>query len=410
MNLIVDTVQKSATSKKEGTKLKSYLQGYLASIPQIEYSNIISFLEKHMTTKLNLSEEEFKDIIKSLTENKTPATQRTLAYSDERPKDTYNRFFSNVSIDLVYLFKVINALNAALDSYSYLSSSYLADIKSELDKLEAKIIELKTKREYDNNTIVVSETFRNTESFESYNSTTSYLFADRNGSQLELVDMVHKNTDDMITLKAKETVDMLHNANGKTIGIISVLDYRGVPIDTYSTKEKAIDNSETSYWDCTVISDNPISTTLDDYEEGGAYIKFSIKLAKTSRVSEISISPFCIYPVEISDIIIEGKSVINQNSNNVSTETMTFNFHPITTDEVIIVMRQRNYVQDLVTTNDKIDEAIELLNLANDRTIESFVTSKADVSEYKDDNVYLKYANKKEQEIAEWNSRFIRRD
>lgn len=390
--------------------MNSYLYGYLSSIPQSEYRNILDFLQRHMSSALSLSESEIRAIVDAIENDKEPATSKTEVLKDERPKDTYNRFFKNASIDISYLYKVINSLENALQSYSYLSSSYLSDLKSELDKLETKIVELKAKKEYQNNTIVVSESFKTTESFEPYSTDNSYLFLDRDGSVLETADIVHRSTEDMLVLKTVKSVDALHNRNGKTIGIIEVLDYRGLPVDTYNSKDRAIDGSDMTYWDFSTISKDHITTPFDDYPPGGAYMKFAIKLAKTSMVSEISISPFSVHPVEVADIIINGESVISSiiNKDTVSINTMTFNFHPVATDEIVVVLRQINYIHGPVKDNEKISEAEELLLLATNRKVESYVTEDIRATDYKDDNVYVKYGTKHEREIAKWNESFLK--
>lgn len=390
--------------------MNKYLEGYLSSIPTSEYANIIEFLQKYASKKLNISEEQFQILINSLTQDKQPTIKRIETKPDERPKDTYNQFFSGASIDLLYLFKVIDSLYSGLDSYSYLSSSYFSDIKTELDKLESKIKDSKSKREYSSNTIIVTENFKTTKSFEDYNNSTEYLFTDRDGSPLVPVDIVHNNTDDMISLAVKKEIDLLHNTDGKTTGKIEVLDFRGVPADTYSGSKYAIDSSDNSYWDCTTYSVAPIDVLMDDLEAGGAYIKFKLMLSKANRISEISLSPFCAHPVDICKIIIDGQDIISNISNPISTsiETMTFNFEPMSADEIDIVIRQKNYIYDIVTTNAKRDEANELWNAISNMKKESFINEPISPLEYKEENIYNKYMQTKEKEISLWNKNYIK--
>jgi hypothetical protein len=390
--------------------MNKYLQGYLSSIPPSEYNNIITYLEQNMANKVSMSEEELKYMLSELAKQKKPLTQSTETIPDEKPSDTYNRFYNLVSIDIAYLYEIINALYNSIDNYTYLSASYFSDIKSEMDKLESKIKEFKARRDYDNNTIVVTETFKNTESFEKYNSDTAYLFVDRDGTQLVPVDIIHNNTDDMITLHVNSVKDLLHNKSGKTIAMIKVLDYRGIPTDTYNTPEYAIDNSDVSYWECSVVSDEPINIPMDDLEPGGAYIKFKIYLTKVHKISEISITPFCIYPVEICKITIGDQEVLSTltNPNNISESTMTFNIRPVTSDEIEIVMRQKNHTYDIIRTNSKIEEAEELWNSLINLKKESYVKSPDAETEYNDDTIYLKYMKEKETEITNWNKDYIR--
>ena len=119
--------------------MNKYLEGYLSSVPPSEYMNIINFLQKYVSKKFNISEEDFEDLISNLINEHEPTTKAIKTKPDEKPKDTYNKFFSGLSIDLLYLFKIIDALYNAIDSYSYLSASYFSDIKAELDKLDTKV-------------------------------------------------------------------------------------------------------------------------------------------------------------------------------------------------------------------------------------------------------------------------------
>ena len=394
--------------------MNKYLEGYLSSVPQSEYINIINFLQKYASKKFNMSEEEFENLIANLVDEHEPTTKAIKAKPDEKPKDTYNKFFSGISIDLLFLFKIIDALYNAIDSYSYLSASYFSDIKAELDKLDVKVRESKAKREYDSNTIIITENFKTTQSFEDYNESTKRLFCDRddieNKFPLPLVNIVHNNTDDFITLSVKEEKDLLHNTEGKTIGTIEVIDYRGVPTDTYYGPSQAIDNSDTSYWDCTTYSIAPINTPMDDLESGGALIKFRVRLSNTNKISEISLTPFCIFPLNVCKIQIDNTDIISSLANplNSSTETMTFNFYPISADEIEITLRQKNYLYDIINTNAKEDEANELWNAASNVEKLSYVNQETTPSEYKEENVYNKYMQRKEKEIDLWNKNYIK--
>lgn len=388
--------------------MNKYLEGYLSSIPPSEYENIIDFLQKYAESNLGISEEEFQSILDNLIKSQKPLTDSSEVYKDERPKDTYNRFFSKASIDLVYLFKIIDSLYDAIESYTYLSSSYFSDIKSELDKLQSKIKEFQTRESYSQNTIIVTEDFKTTESFEDFNDSTSYLFTDRDGIGLKPVNIVHNNTDDMITLAVSNYKDLIHNENGKTTAKIEVLDYRGVPDDSYALSRYAIDSSDTTYWDLTTNSKKPINIPMDTLEPGGAYNKFKLKLPSINRISEISITPFGSYPVEISSIQIEGEDVIKQIDEpvNSSTETMTFNFNPITSDEIVIVIRQKNYVYDILNKNQKEAEAKRLWDIATNGEIES-VYDKYKI-DYPEEEIYKEYMESKDKEIEIWNENFMR--
>lgn len=390
--------------------MDKYLEGYLSSIPQSEYENIIDFLKRYAKENIGMTEEKFEAILEEIVHRREPSTQNSDIYKDERPKDTYNRFFGTMSIDLIYLFKIINSLYKSSESYSQLSSSYFSDIKYELDKLNLRVEELKAKNIYDQNTIVVSENFKTTENMEDYNQDTSHLFKDRFGQNLPPVSVVHNNTDDMLQLPISNKEDLLYNENGKAKAKIKVLDYRGVPDDNYALPIEAIDYSDNTYWDLTTKSKRPIDIPMDNLESGGAYTKFKIILSKISRISEISITPYGPYPLEVSSVKINDIDVVDtmENPINSSTETITFNFEPIVADEIIVVIRQRNYTYDLHIENEKVKEAERLWNMVSEENIQSYYNPYD--TKYTDNHVFKEYISQKKKEMDIWNTNIIKGD
>jgi hypothetical protein len=383
--------------------MNNYLRGYLASIPKSEYNNMINFLKDNITDKVKISEDEFEALLTQIVENATPATTSRAPKENEKPSDTYNDFFANVYIDLNYLFKVINLLYNAADSYSTLSASYLTDIKSEIDKLETTINELETREKYSSTAAVVTETFKDTEYFEDYDDSTSYLFCDRNGDSLPTVNLVHNNTSDMIILNTTIDRDLLHDKDGKPRGKIELLDYRGTPCDTYCITSNAIDNSVISYWDTSVSSDEPINIPMGDLESGGAYIKFKVNLPAVYDVTEVSLTPYCVYPVELCDVTIGDTSVVN--TAQTSVDTIVTRSVKVSSDEITFVLRQKNYVHSTDVTNEKEDEAKELWNRALDKSKETYVTNEKLTT---DSEIYKYYSALKERDITEWNKAVIK--
>jgi hypothetical protein len=378
--------------------MDKYLEGYLSSIPPSEYENIIEFIARYAQTNLKMSEEEFNEVLDTLVRDKLPTTDSSLLDTGERPKDTYNRFFKKASIDILYLFKIIDSLYDAVESYSYLSSSYFSDVKSELDKLQSKIDEFKTKNIYTTNTVVSSEDFKTNKSFEDFNESTHHLFTDRDGSILKPMTIVNNNTDSMITISEKYSKNLVQDINGKTTVKIDVLDYRGLPLEVDKNWEEAVDSSEFTYWDLTVNSKKPINSPMEEYEKGGAYIKFKVQLPNMTSISEVAITPFCSYPVEVVGIIIGKDNIVGEfeNQTRSSTDTITFNFKPRKSDELIVVLRQKNYTYGPLTKNTKKKEAEDLWEIAQFR------------EDMDPDQIYKKYMTMKAKEVEEWNERFIR--
>lgn len=384
--------------------MNKYLKGYLASIPRSEYESMIRFLKDNITDKLSLSEEQFQLILSQITEEHQPATEGRQAQYDEKPSDTYNDFFGNVYIDLNYLFKIIDLLYNAVDGFASLSSSYLSDIKAEIDKLEIMVKEIEAKESYGSNSVVVTETFKDTEMFEKYNDSTSYLFCDRNGEILPVVDIVHYDTSDYIMLKATKDIDLIHASDGRPLGKIDIVDYRGVPTATYSIAENAIDNSPASFWDCSVISDEPIDIPMDSFEAGGAYIKFKVMLPAVYEITEIALTPYCIHPIEVCSIKIGDTPVLT--IPEISADTISVRSAKVASDEITFVLRQKNYTFTTEITNEKIDEAVELWNRVLNKTKQVYVDIDSNIST--ENELYRYYMDKKEKQVNMWNENIIK--
>jgi hypothetical protein len=383
--------------------MNNYLIGYLASIPKSEFNNMVSYLKDNITDKLNMSEQEFSNLLNQIIDNKTPATTSRAPRLDEKPSDTYNDFFSSTYIDLNYIFKVVNLLYGAVDGYANLSASYLTDIKSEVDKLEVMIGELEARKEYSSNAAIVTETFKNTEYFEDYNDSTSQLFCDRGGEPLPVVNLVHNNTSNMAILNTVIDKDLLHGSDGKPRGKIEVLDYRGVPIDTYATTSNAIDNSAMSFWDASVLSEEPINIGFDSFDAGGAYIKFRINLPAVYEITEVAITPYCIYPVELCDVLVGDTSILNGKQSSV--DTIVTRSVKVASDEITMILRQKNHTHSTETTNEKEDEARSLWNRVLNKASESYTTDEKLTT---DDELYEYFSSCREKEITAWNEDVIK--
>jgi hypothetical protein len=84
-------------------------------------------------------------------------------------------------------------------------------------------------------------------------------------------------------------------------------------------------------------------------------------------------------------------------TSNISTDTMTFRSPKISSDEVTFILKQKNYIHSEVTTNAKVDEAIELWNALFGKNKESYVSDPVKLRNEKD--VYNHYIVGKEKEI-----------
>jgi hypothetical protein len=385
--------------------IESIPKAYLGSIPQSEYNNLINFITDIAQSKLQMSETELNNIIDNIRNARAQISTNINISSLDTPNDTYNNFYKYAYLDLVYLFNLVDKLYSVLDGYINLSSSYLYDMKGEIDKLEISIQDLERRIEYGNNIAIITETFKNTSNFEVFNQSTKSLFADRDGTELSIVDIIHNNTSDMITLNVQKEEDMLHSKSGKTLGRIQVVDYIGIPNDTYNTSQNAIDNSLNSYWECTVSSDELLDLSFENFEAKGAYIKFNLKLPSLRNITEISITPYCIHPITICDILVDTTSIIPREyveDGISSTKTITLRVHELSADIITIVIRQSNYIYLTKTENIKREEAMKLWNGRLGKYIESFTRKNNNTTPFEE------ALETWEDEIENWNKSYIR--
>lgn len=109
----------------------------------------------------------------------------------------------------------------------------------------------------------------------------------------------------------------------------------------------------------------PRETEKIIYEEslpaGGAYVKYSVTLNQTKPVSEISITPFTEFKMEVVSITYEEdietfhpkKELLLENKPEPSTGTVTIKFPAITARRISVILRQVNYKKSTYLMSEK---------------------------------------------------------
>lgn len=118
--------------------------------------------------------------------------------------------------------------------------------------------------------------------------------------------------------------------------------------------ENVIDGSTTTYWEETILSDDMISrkavSEWDDLYPGipkeGAFIELEIRFRGASFVSEVDVTPFCRFPIEIVSIVgIRDKEeyvLVSPSEAMSSDERMNFSFPGRQLTGIRLLARQRN--------------------------------------------------------------------
>lgn len=126
-------------------------------------------------------------------------------------------------------------------------------------------------------------------------------------------------------------------------------------------------------------------------EAGGAYIKYTVTLDKAQPVSEITITPFTEFPLEVMSImyeedietfherkelipqditIVDGKQYSKPTDIPASTSLMTFKFPSVIAKRFTFILRQKNYKKDTYLIREKDINDKDLWNKISEREAE----------------------------------------
>lgn len=333
--------------------MQDYLKGYLDVIPQGERQKVADILQLGGSSIYNLvSEEEFAKLIEQITEEHKQQTE-FVQQGDSLSSALYNKFYSRLQVDMNVMYAETQLIEQALGSYDRLYDGMLADLSKEIKALKERIASLRLVAEGEDGLIVKTYDFRNNTDMETNREEFEYLFTDRDGSIVTDC-QIKRNTDESyLTLSTRTSTDRIRDNAGKTVASLEVKDVRGTPVskNTYPISN-AIDDSPDSYWAEVVLVDEPINVALDDVKAGGAIVKFTITLPRPEIISEITLSPFTTYPIEIASIMYEEDTETYHIPQEIlakpveNTQTMTVQFPSIVAKRLTVVLRQKNYTKN----------------------------------------------------------------
>lgn len=334
--------------------MKNYLEGYLDVLPQGQQSKVEDIL-KATRTSIDagvITEAEFKQLVQKIAEEHEQLT-KYIPQVEKVDDVLHNSFFSKVGTDIGLMFAESQLIERALGSYDRLYDGIFADLNKEIKALRERINSLRLVAEGENGLIVKAFNFTNSTDAETDRETFGHLFLDRDGSEIPDV-LVERTGDRSYIGLAKDTnQDRVHDASGNATASLVKVDYRGVPGEQNTFPvSNAIDSSPESYWGEVVLADEEVNVALDDVPAGGALIKFTVTLARPDVVSEIALTPFSNYPVEVASIKFEEdietyhvpKEILAAPKE--STGTMVFQFPSILAKRFTFILRQRNYTKD----------------------------------------------------------------
>lgn len=128
--------------------------------------------------------------------------------------------------------------------------------------------------------------------------------------------------------------------------------------------EKTIDTSMATYWNESILTDEPLQVNLGlDYYglDFGATCELEIVFDYLSRINELTFVPFTEYPVEIVSILVydndhseEAYELVSPTAvhqSMIGTDTMSYQFQEIVAKRIKIVLNQQHYVKRDVIVN-----------------------------------------------------------
>ena len=351
--------------------MQNYLSGYLSVLPLVQRERIIELLKKNEDYRYSVvSSSQFDALVEQVTTRHAQASEY-LPQEDQIDSTIHNEFFSRVYTDLVFMFNESRLINRALTNYKHLVSSELSYLTKEMLALNTQVDNLKESSKGEGDSIVKTETFKGAVFSEDPEGIYSHLFCDRDGSMLTTAPVSINNNKKALTLKINNIQDAIHAPSGLITANVEVLDQRG---HTNVIKDKNLDNmldsSIDTAWVVVAHSDEAINVPMYGVEGPGAMTKLSVTFNSPTMISEISLTPFGIYPLEVSAILYEkeveytahtdsipptqkyiiassDKEDINTmiNTQCTSSDAMVFSFPGVLVKRLIFVLKQENFTQ-----------------------------------------------------------------
>jgi hypothetical protein len=325
--------------------MNNYLKGYLASIPSYDYDKLVTYLGEVMA--IVLPDYDLELTLAAITGQGRPLAQPAAIPLAERAHESWNKAMDKVSVDLAYLYQIVDLLEAATNNYSDLTDSYIGEINQELTKIDNLLDEIQLRESFPGPARIWREDFRGRSGLAAPQAEPG-LYSDRDGASLPLALVEDRH----VTLAARADIDLLHGPDGDTRALVRVLDYCGQP---YSLDPLlAIDHSPYTCWDASVWAKEPIHA-YNQRLIHGSMVRIQIDLPKLCAVSHIDLLPYTTHPLTVR-LDIGGVVSVHENVLDI----LQVYRDDLSVDRITIELVQENYEYRIVETNPKLAEARQL--------------------------------------------------
>lgn len=361
--------------------MQNYLSGYLSVLPLIQRKRIVELLSKNEDYRYGVvSSAEFNALMEQIVSEHKQISEQ-IPQEEQLDSALYNEYFGKVYTDLQFMFNEINLIDRATTNYHSLAAAELSNLNKEVNNLNIEIENLKLISSGEDGLIIRTETFNDAVFEEDPDGVYANLFCDRDGTALPKAAIFLNDKKKALSLRTKVVVDRIHNDNGLLDATVQLLDQRGQGNDIVNRGiDKILDGSDETYWLQIVSADDEINMQMYGISGPGAMAKLAIVFNSPTMVSEISLTPFSIYPLEVSAILYEKEieygsnsdtvpptqkyimaapEVLKQNpeiqtlinaSEYINSETMVYSFPSTLIKRLVFIIKQKNYETRNVTS------------------------------------------------------------
>lgn len=336
------------------------------------FSNELSSNDMYDSTYIKSKITEIKDKINNNNLIFDPTKQ-----VDATDSNIMNQNNESLYIDLLTTFQCINEIDEAIERHISLNQSTIKSINTQVQAASDTIEALENTIGQKNNPIHVINSFNSLKNIE----TDKKYYKERYGNYLpENVYAYYDSNMQAVTLPKIIEKNQCIDENGTSYADINILKQIGkgfISIKNFDTSiEKAIDSSEQTFWQETILADDPLRVSFGSnapttpqeatqYYYGtsfGAMVEIELKFEYNIPVNEIYLNPYCKYPLEIIAIRyketsdnnemlkeIVSPSKTDKSFKNVYTnKPISFKFETVQCKTLRILFRQIHYTRNVI--------------------------------------------------------------
>lgn len=284
--------------------------------------------------------------------------------------DSINQEMLETEIDIHTVYDQLNQVGQQMNQHQTLNESVLNDVSLRAKKVEEKLEEIGHALRNNSAHAVVFETFID---FNNREKNTDY-YTERDGSLVPPANFLTLDSyQNSIKLPTTYTENTLVNFAGVRLAKIEITKQIGGGFirsrNPEHTIDKAIDTSMSTYWNESILSDEPFEVNLGTENYGldfGASCELMITLDYISRVNEITFTPFTEYPMEVvaihiyttddeEEVPFELVSPTAILKNIESTDIISYQFQTVVAKRIKVLLNQQHFVKEdvLVEVEDK---------------------------------------------------------